>query len=345
MSAAMSPNERLADHSTSSACTRARRPSSSRSRTSSGARSRSRRTARRSTARASWACSCWSRPRASTITMRVQGDDAEAAMDALAALVEDKFGEDERVATSARPTRAERRTAAAGSPTRDARASAARRGIAIGRASSSIGGRVKTPQAPHRGRRGRRRDRAPRRGARRDATSSSSASRRSSPSARARTTPHHRGAPADAARRAPGRCRRAAHPRGEDQRRVGAAPRRRRDPDACSTRSRTTTSASGAATSTSSATACCATCSASTSAPAMPPPGAIVVAHDLSPADTAHLHRAACGGLRHRRRRQDLAHRDHRARARDPAVVGLEDITELVGQRRPADRRRRRAAW
>ncbi|MGZ3407519.1 MAG: phosphoenolpyruvate-utilizing N-terminal domain-containing protein, partial [Polyangia bacterium] len=28
--------------------------------------------------------------------------------------------------------------------------------------------------------------------------------------------------------------------------------------------------------------------------PAMPPPGAVIVAHDLSPADTAHLHRASC---------------------------------------------------
>src|SRR5207302_938689 len=27
---------------------------------------------------------------------------------------------------------------------------------------------------------------------------------------------------------------------------------------------------------------------------AMPPPGAVIVAHDLSPADTAHLHRASC---------------------------------------------------
>src|SRR4051812_30588073 len=32
-------------------------------------------------------------------------------------------------------------------------------------------------------------------------------------------------------------------------------------------------------------------------APGLPPAGAIIVAHDLSPADTAHLHRAACGGF------------------------------------------------
>ena len=144
--------------------------------------------------------------------------------------------------------------------------------------------------------------------------------------------PHHRGAPADPARRAPGRADAAAHPRGEDQRRVGAAQapsrrsrrvfdaieedyfrERRSDVDfvgdrilrnllgrrrrrrRCRRRARS------------------------------------IVAHDLSPADTAHLHRAACaafvtdvGGK--------TSHSAILARAFEiPAVVGLENVTEHVG--------------
>ena len=66
--------------------------------------------------------------------------------------------------------------------------------------------------------------------------------------------------------------------------------------------------------------------------PAMPPPGAVIVAHDLSPADTAHLHRALVRGLLHRRRRQDLALGDPGARVRDPERWwALENVTEHVG--------------
>jgi phosphoenolpyruvate-protein phosphotransferase (PTS system enzyme I) len=65
--------------------------------------------------------------------------------------------------------------------------------------------------------------------------------------------------------------------------------------------------------------------------PAMPPPGAVIVAHDLSPADTAHLHRASSlafatdvGGK--------TSHSAILARAFEiPSVVGLENITEHVG--------------
>jgi phosphotransferase system enzyme I (PtsI) len=64
--------------------------------------------------------------------------------------------------------------------------------------------------------------------------------------------------------------------------------------------------------------------------PAMPPPGAVVVAHDLSPADTAHLHRASCLGFC-----TDVggktSHSAILARAFEiPSVVGLENITEHV---------------
>ncbi len=65
--------------------------------------------------------------------------------------------------------------------------------------------------------------------------------------------------------------------------------------------------------------------------PAMPPPRSVIVAHDLSPADTAHLHRAQVaafitdvGGK--------TSHAAILARAFDiPLVVGLDDVTELVG--------------
>ena len=65
--------------------------------------------------------------------------------------------------------------------------------------------------------------------------------------------------------------------------------------------------------------------------PSTPPPGAIVVAHDLSPADTAHLHRASCGAFL-----TDVggktSHSAILARAFEiPSVVGLERITEEVG--------------
>jgi phosphoenolpyruvate-protein phosphotransferase (PTS system enzyme I) len=64
--------------------------------------------------------------------------------------------------------------------------------------------------------------------------------------------------------------------------------------------------------------------------PLSPPPDAIVVAYDLSPADTAQLHRAAVAGMI-----TDAGGRTSHtaiiARAHEiPAVVGLETITELV---------------
>src|SRR3954447_12268127 len=66
-------------------------------------------------------------------------------------------------------------------------------------------------------------------------------------------------------------------------------------------------------------------------APELPPAGSIVVAHDLSPADTAHLHRAECGAFV-----TDVggktSHSAILARAFEiPSVVGLEHITEHVG--------------
>ncbi len=65
--------------------------------------------------------------------------------------------------------------------------------------------------------------------------------------------------------------------------------------------------------------------------PVQPPPDAVVVANDLSPGDTAQMHRAAvaaivtdAGGK--------TSHTAIIARAHEiPAVVGLEDITSLVG--------------
>jgi phosphoenolpyruvate-protein phosphotransferase (PTS system enzyme I) len=65
--------------------------------------------------------------------------------------------------------------------------------------------------------------------------------------------------------------------------------------------------------------------------PALPPTGSIIIAHDLSPADTAHLHRAACAGFA-----TDVggktSHSAILARAFEiPLVVGLDDITDHVG--------------
>ncbi len=62
-----------------------------------------------------------------------------------------------------------------------------------------------------------------------------------------------------------------------------------------------------------------------------PPPDAVVVAHDLSPGDTAQLYRAAVAALV-----TDAGGRTSHtaivARAHEiPAVVGLEDVTSLVG--------------
>jgi phosphotransferase system enzyme I (PtsI) len=64
--------------------------------------------------------------------------------------------------------------------------------------------------------------------------------------------------------------------------------------------------------------------------PLQPPPDAIVVAYDLSPADTAQLHKAAVAGLI-----TDAGGRTSHtaiiARAHEiPAVVGLETITEII---------------
>jgi phosphotransferase system enzyme I (PtsI) len=64
--------------------------------------------------------------------------------------------------------------------------------------------------------------------------------------------------------------------------------------------------------------------------PLKPPPDAIVIAYDLSPADTAQLHRAAVAGLITDAGGK-TSHTAIIARAHQiPAVVGLEDITEVV---------------
>jgi phosphotransferase system enzyme I (PtsI) len=64
--------------------------------------------------------------------------------------------------------------------------------------------------------------------------------------------------------------------------------------------------------------------------PLAPPPDAVVVAYDLSPADTATLHRAAVAGLLTDAGGK-TSHTAIIARAHEiPAVVGLENITELV---------------
>lgn len=65
--------------------------------------------------------------------------------------------------------------------------------------------------------------------------------------------------------------------------------------------------------------------------PVKPPPDAIVVAHDLSPADTAQLYQAAVAGLVTDAGGK-TSHTAIIARAHEiPAVVGLEDVTQLVG--------------
>jgi phosphotransferase system enzyme I (PtsI) len=64
--------------------------------------------------------------------------------------------------------------------------------------------------------------------------------------------------------------------------------------------------------------------------PLLPPPDAIVVAYDLSPADTATLHKAAVAGLLTDAGGK-TSHTAIIARAHEiPAVVALENITELV---------------
>src|ERR1700733_10665474 len=64
--------------------------------------------------------------------------------------------------------------------------------------------------------------------------------------------------------------------------------------------------------------------------PLAPPPDAVVVAYDLSPADTAQLHKAAVSGLITDAGGK-TSHTAIIARAHGvPAVVGLENITELV---------------
>jgi signal transduction protein with GAF and PtsI domain len=65
--------------------------------------------------------------------------------------------------------------------------------------------------------------------------------------------------------------------------------------------------------------------------PPTPPPDAIVVANDLSPADTAQLHRAAVAALITDAGGK-TSHTAIIARAHEiPAVVGLEDVTSVVG--------------
>ncbi|HET6610693.1 MAG TPA: phosphoenolpyruvate--protein phosphotransferase, partial [Kofleriaceae bacterium] len=66
-------------------------------------------------------------------------------------------------------------------------------------------------------------------------------------------------------------------------------------------------------------------------APVKPPPDAIVVAHDLSPADTAQLFRAAVAGLATDAGGK-TSHTAITARAHEiPSVVGLEDLSSVVG--------------
>jgi phosphotransferase system enzyme I (PtsI) len=65
--------------------------------------------------------------------------------------------------------------------------------------------------------------------------------------------------------------------------------------------------------------------------PVEPPPDAVVVAHDLSPADTAQLHRQAVAALICDAGGK-TSHTAIIARAHEiPAVVGLEDVTTIVG--------------
>ena len=65
--------------------------------------------------------------------------------------------------------------------------------------------------------------------------------------------------------------------------------------------------------------------------PVTPPPDAVVVAHDLSPGDTAQLHRAAVAALVTDAGGK-TSHTAIIARAHEiPAVVGLEDVTSAVG--------------
>ncbi len=64
--------------------------------------------------------------------------------------------------------------------------------------------------------------------------------------------------------------------------------------------------------------------------PPSPPPDAIVVAYDLSPADTSQLHKAAVSGLITDAGGK-TSHTAIIARAHEiPAVVGLENITEII---------------
>jgi phosphotransferase system enzyme I (PtsI) len=65
--------------------------------------------------------------------------------------------------------------------------------------------------------------------------------------------------------------------------------------------------------------------------PVTPPPDAVVVAHDLSPGDTAQLHRQAVAALVTDAGAK-TSHSAIIARAHEiPAVVGLEDVTHVVG--------------
>jgi phosphotransferase system enzyme I (PtsI) len=65
--------------------------------------------------------------------------------------------------------------------------------------------------------------------------------------------------------------------------------------------------------------------------PVSPPPDAVVVAHDLSPSDTANLHKAAVAALVTDAGGK-TSHTAIIARAHEvAAVVGLEDVTTLVG--------------
>jgi phosphotransferase system enzyme I (PtsI) len=63
----------------------------------------------------------------------------------------------------------------------------------------------------------------------------------------------------------------------------------------------------------------------------VPPPDAVVIAYDLSPADTAQLYRAAVAGIA-TDAGGTTSHTAIIARAHEiPAVVGLEDITDVAG--------------
>ena len=89
-----SVEQTLADHATSWACTRAPRPSSCRPPTSSRAEVTVEKDGQEVNGKSIMGVLMLVAAKGTSITVRCTGDDADAALDALAALVKDKFGED-----------------------------------------------------------------------------------------------------------------------------------------------------------------------------------------------------------------------------------------------------------